>query len=472
MLNSNLGRLIMDHMAIWRSFLIMLFLSLTIQSPTALTQPPSPLSSPGGTTARSLRLGITVQSKMSHQGKIYLYTMDDSKAYDRKAGDRKAYDRKAYFFENGKQVLEGDTGRRYEIKREKCKVVVRSENGLFSFKEGSEEIDGDNVVQDDITLSPDQVLVIKWPRVFILAALFIMVFIWGYMQKRSLQQRVTPADSASQAGTGDIPATVGPYSIIEKLGRGGMATVYKTRDTHGDIYALKVPHPHIFEIPEFRARFLREAEIIRTLHHANIVRLYDYGSGQDGETPYICLEFVTGISLRKFLEENPVLPTRRVAKMITEIAVALGYAHSKGIVHRDIKPDNIMLTTKGVIKVMDLGIARAVDKQTLTATGTTLGTPHYIAPEQVEMKKVDGRADLYSLGVIFYQMLAAKLPFDAEEPINVILMHVSEEPEPPTRHNALIPKELEAIVMKLLRKDPAERFQTAAELIAALKKYL
>jgi hypothetical protein len=445
--------------SIWRSSLIILCMLFDLaHAPHARAQLSSPSPSPAGPGAGlSKRIGIIVDPNMSHQGKVYLATRDN---------------KKACFYEDGRAITEGVTGRRYEIEREKCRVSVTSDNGFFSFKRGSQEIDGPNCVLNDIRISPPQERIIRWPRIGVIAFIIFIVTMRRHIIEVFEHKKAKPVESAATTGTGDLPAIVGPYSIVERLGRGGMATVYKVRDKHGDFYALKVPHCHIFEIPEFKARFLREAEIIKTLHHPNIVRLYDYGAGQEGETPYICLEYVTGTSLRTFLENNPVLPIKRVAKMISDIAGALGYAHSKGIVHRDIKPDNIMLAPRGVIKVMDLGIARAADKQTLTATGTTLGTPHYIAPEQVEMKKVDGRADLYSLGVIFYQMLTSKLPFEADDPINVILMHVTEDPALPTTHNALIPKELEAIVMKLLRKNPAGRYETAGELIAALKKYL
>jgi len=375
-----------------------------------------------------------------------------------------------FYDESGKLAATGEVGKVIGLKPGAYKIEVISKHGIFCCWKGEKLFHTDPLSPEVIVL---QKRVINWPLIIVLALLLVSGTAAFIFRDSILKKIQAPkkAEDPLKTLTGSMPQLIGPYTFVERLGQGGMATVYKVKDRYGDFYALKVPHPHIFNIPEFRARFIREAEIIKTLHHPNIVRLFDYGRGEDGETPYICMEFVTGKSLRDFIDENPVLPVARVVKIVSEIAGALGYAHSKGIIHRDVKPENVMMASNGVLKLMDLGIARATDKKTLTATGTTLGTPHYIAPEQVEVKSVDGRADLYSLGVILYQMLTARLPFDAEEPVSIIIMHVSEEPEPPSKHNALIPAGLEAIVMKLLEKEPHKRFQTAEELIEALKKF-
>jgi tRNA A-37 threonylcarbamoyl transferase component Bud32 len=433
-------------------------------------QAPSPSNalSPGEEKRTGDRLRFTVQANV-RRGKVFFYN------------------------ENHRLVATCRTGEDTWLKSGNYRVVVIADDTFFARWKG-ENFFSPLDYRFEYELSPTQRHEIKWGNIVFLlgAGAVISLFLMKKDLLRGLLQKTRPAAmsghaavsgalSVSEEGAmpsvsakqpGDtLPRMAGPYSILSRLGQGGMATVYKVRDNHGDIYALKVPHPHIFNIPEFKARFFREAEIIKSLHHPGIVRLYDYGGGEGDETPYICMEFVTGKSLRTFLEENQVLPVSYIARTISEIAGALGYAHSKGITHRDIKPDNIMITQKGQIKVMDLGIARAADQKTLTATGATLGTPHYIAPEQVEMKRIDGRADLYSLGVIMYQMLTARFPFDADEPIKIIIMHISDEPTPPSAYNRLIPADIEAIVMKMMSKNPDDRFQTAEELIAALKTF-
>jgi hypothetical protein len=379
-------------------------------------------------------------------------------------------------------LLTGNTGEPCFLEPGDYTIEVTARQSFFSFYRS--EIP--NVRITTLTMSqqvqtPAEMKVTRWGSVIfvlVLLALALGGAVAFIVQGRHKSQMKMVIERAAQETAritvfkNGVPEKIGDYTVLGKLGQGGMATVYRVQSGAGDIFALKVPHAHVFEIPEFKNRFLREADIIKSLHHPHIVRMFDYGVGENYSVPYICMEFVEGMSLKSFMDKNPSLPIKKAAGIITDVASALGYAHERGIVHRDIKPENVMITKKNEIKLMDLGIARTKGSKTLTATGMTLGTPYYMAPEQVESKSVDKRADLYSLGVVLYELLTGKLPFDAEEPINVIIMHLNDTPPPPRKHNSHIPPELELIVLRLLEKDPAHRFQSADELVSALQKYL
>lgn len=330
--------------------------------------------------------------------------------------------------------------------------------------------------QQEFTLTPPQSKAIRWTRVltclFLVlgssAALVLRVKIrqklWELREtKRQLEEVKTEAVTM-----GKMPQRVGNYRMLEKIGDGGMASVYKVVDRFGDIYALKIPHAHVFTIPEYRERFIREAEIIKMLNHPNIVRMYDYSLGEDYSIPYICLEYVTGATLKQYLTRHPDTSKKSLVGIVIQVAEALRYAHSKGIIHRDVKPENVMITSKNEIKLMDLGIAKQTQMPGVTATGISLGTPYYMPPEQIESRPVDGRADLYSLGAMLYEMLTGKPPFDADSPIEIAVKHLTEEPPAPSSLQPTIPKKLDAVILKLLEKDPARRYQSAAELIEVL----
>lgn len=261
----------------------------------------------------------------------------------------------------------------------------------------------------------------------------------------------------------------GEYRLVEQLGRGGMAAVFKA-ERGGEVCALKRPLTALLEDPEFLERFLREAEIGRTLHHPNIIRIFERGD-VDG-VPYFTMELVGGETLQSHVRRNGAMAPRAAARVIAQVAEALDYAHLKGVIHRDLKPSNIMILEDGTVKVMDYGIARARRFSGLTLTGAFLGTPDYVAPETAEGKGTDSRSDLYALGVVFYEILTGTKPFVAETPFATLKKHCTEPPTPPSAISPGIPDEIEAIILKLLSKDPDERYPSAEELLIELRGFL
>jgi hypothetical protein len=269
-----------------------------------------------------------------------------------------------------------------------------------------------------------------------------------------------------ETGAGDW---FGDYALLEPLGKGGMASVFKAQ-RGSDVVALKRPLSSFVDDAEFRQRFLREAEIGRTLHHPNIIRIHE--RGEVGDVPYFTMELVEGETLQAWLaREGPAAP-RLASSLVSQVAEALDYAHLKGVVHRDLKPSNIMLLESGVVKVMDYGIARAQRMEGLTATGAFLGTPEYVAPETVEGLTVDARSDLYSLGVIFYELLTGQRPFVGATPFMTLRMHCSDPPTPPSVVTPGCPRELESLVLRLLAKTPEQRPESAEALLIELRDYL
>ena len=261
----------------------------------------------------------------------------------------------------------------------------------------------------------------------------------------------------------------GEYTLIETLGKGGMATVYKA-ERRGELCALKRPLAALLDDPEFLERFLREAEIGRTLHHPNIIRIFE--RGEVASVPYFTMELVMGETLQARVRRDGALGPKGSARVVAQVAEALDYAHLKGVVHRDLKPSNIMVLEDGTAKVMDYGIARARRFEGLTLTGAFLGTPDYVAPETAEGKGADARSDLYSLGIVFYELLTGKKPFVGDTPFATLRKHCTEPPTPPSVVSPDTPRELEAIILKLLRKEPAERYPGAEELLIELRDYL
>ena len=261
------------------------------------------------------------------------------------------------------------------------------------------------------------------------------------------------------------------YEIISKTGVGGMATVYVARDKvlNRDV-AVKVLKDEFTTDDEFVKRFNSEAQAAASLTHANIVSIYDVGN-EDG-IYYIVMELVRGKTLKQIINEEGALPWKWSVNIAGQIASALEMAHKNNIVHRDIKPHNIIITEDGVAKVTDFGIAKAVSNSTITAFGTTIGSVHYFSPEHARGGFTDAKSDLYSLGVVMYEMVTGRVPFDADTPVSVALKHMQEEPVEPIELNPNLPIAVNKIIMRALQKDTTLRYQTASEMLVDLKKSL
>jgi predicted Ser/Thr protein kinase len=255
----------------------------------------------------------------------------------------------------------------------------------------------------------------------------------------------------------------GRYEIDSVLGEGGMAKVFRGTDkVLGRTVAVKVLAAQFARDDSSVARFRREAQSAAALNHPNVVSIFDTGS--DDGVHWIVMEFVEGRTLKDVIEDDGPLAPDRALQIAREVALALASAHDNGLVHRDVKPANIMITASGETKVMDFGIARAVTSTgdpTLTKTGFVMGTAAYLSPEQAEGKPVDARSDIYSLGCVLYEMLAGRPPFEGNSPVAVASAHMSAEPEPTSRVNPAVPGEAEAVVARAMRKDPGERYQDA-----------
>lgn len=252
------------------------------------------------------------------------------------------------------------------------------------------------------------------------------------------------------------------YRVTEKIGSGGMAEVYKAVDeVLGRTVAVKVLHSHYASDPAFVARFRQEAQAAANLSHPGIVNIYDWG--QDDNTYYIVMEYVRGTDLKSLVEERGPIDAVKVAEYAAQVCAALSVAHGYDIIHRDIKPHNIVLTPDGTVKVMDFGIARAGNTQ-MTQTGSVLGTAHYVSPEQAQGRSLTATSDLYSLGVVLYELTTGRVPFDADTPVAVALKHVNDDPVPPRELNPAIPSGLEAVILRAMRKNPADRYASAEEM--------
>lgn len=258
------------------------------------------------------------------------------------------------------------------------------------------------------------------------------------------------------------------YEIIEKIGSGGMAEVYKARCTLLNRYvAIKLLKDEYRVDEEFISRFHIESQASASLSHPNIVSIYDVGC-EDG-VHYIVMEYVEGITLKQYIEQNGVLSWREALDFATQICKAMEHAHQKNIVHRDIKPHNILVTENKVLKVTDFGIARTLNKEGATVDGkNAIGTVHYISPEQARGGYVDEKSDIYSMGVVLYEMLTGTLPFDGENAVSIAIMHMQQKPVPPREKNISVPAALEEVCLKAMSKEQSLRYASATEMLRAL----
>jgi eukaryotic-like serine/threonine-protein kinase len=282
---------------------------------------------------------------------------------------------------------------------------------------------------------------------------------------------VAPEPGAGTSLGDSLPEAVvdGRYVLSDLLGEGGMGRVYLAADRLlGREVALKVLRERYAQNAEFVGRFEREARAAASLNYPNIVQVYDLGTTSDG-TYYIAMEHVPGATLKdKILKEGPLEDSEAV-RLASQIADALGVAHARGIVHRDVKPQNVLLGAEGDAKVADFGVARAASATSSVSSGEqVLGTAKYMSPEQATGDRVGPASDLYSLGVVLYEMLTGEVPFDADSEVGVAMKHVNEAPRPPSERNPTVPEGLDAVVMKLLQKRPEDRYPGAAELVADL----
>lgn len=262
----------------------------------------------------------------------------------------------------------------------------------------------------------------------------------------------------------------GRYEITELIGVGGMAEVYKGVDViDNKTVAIKILKKEYAENEEFLRRFRNESKAIAVLSHPNIVKIYDVGFSD--KIQYIVMEYIDGITLKEYIEEEKVLTWKDTVHFVIQILRALQHAHDKGIVHRDIKPQNIMMFTDGTIKVMDFGIAKFAREEGKTATDQAIGSVHYISPEQASGNVTDAKSDIYSVGAMMYEMLAGRKPFDSDNPVAIAVMHMHDIPERPRAVNPDIPDGLEEIVLRAMEKAPEDRYQTTTDMIADIEKF-
>ena len=287
----------------------------------------------------------------------------------------------------------------------------------------------------------------------------------------------TPRPRAPSVGSGPCNPSKrraiysGRYELTHLVARGGMAQVYRAMDRQLDRpVALKVLFPELSVDKTFVERFRREAQAAANLSHPNIVPVFDWG--EDDGVYFIVMEYVDGRPLSAVLRDPEKLPPNQIASIGAGVAAALAFAHRHGVVHRDVKPGNVLITPDGEVKVTDFGIARAVNtEESLTQTGAVMGTAAYFSPEQAEGKGVDARSDIYSLGVVLYEMAVGRPPFTGDSPVAVASKHVRDQPVLPRVANPAVPAALEAVIMKAMAKDPADRYASAEELRADLLRF-
>jgi serine/threonine protein kinase len=261
----------------------------------------------------------------------------------------------------------------------------------------------------------------------------------------------------------------GRYQIVEEIGKGGMGTVYRGLDKKlNEEVALKIIKPEIAVDEITIERFRNELKLARKITHKNVCRMFDFH--EEEGTPYITMEYIEGESLKDFILKKGKLPEEQTIEIARQICKGLSEAHEIGVVHRDLKPQNIMIDAKHNAKIMDFGIARSVEALGVTQTGILIGTPDYMSPEQVEGKEVDHTSDIYSLGVILYEMATGRVPFAGETALSIALKHTTEAPADPREINDLLSDNLSSIILKCLEKDKEQRFQSVADLLSEFRK--
>ncbi len=261
----------------------------------------------------------------------------------------------------------------------------------------------------------------------------------------------------------------GRYEIIEEVGRGGMAIVYLAKCLVLNRYvAIKVLRPEFRDDADFIKRFKIEAQSAGSLSHPNVVSVYDVGNEDDLE--YIVMEYVEGITLKQYLGAKGTLTQTEAVDFASQICAGLEHAHKKGIVHKDIKPENIIITKEGILKITDFGIAKALNQGTIATGDLAMGSVHYFSPEQARGSFTDAKTDLYSVGIILYEMVTGKLPFDGENAISIAMKHIETEPVNPSQINSSITDSLEIVILKAMKKDQTERYQSATQMLIDLKK--
>ncbi|MBI4618516.1 MAG: SUMF1/EgtB/PvdO family nonheme iron enzyme [Planctomycetes bacterium] len=269
-----------------------------------------------------------------------------------------------------------------------------------------------------------------------------------------------------------IGRTLGGCEILERIGEGGMGTVYLCRQLSLDRRVVaKILHGDLIRREEFVKRFLREAQAAAKVSHPNIVQVLDHG--QDGDLHYILMEYVDGVSVKDMIERRGAIPLDQVVRIGADAARGLSAAHRSGIVHRDVKPANLMLTSDGIVKLADFGIAKPLgeDVEEITQTNFLVGTVQYMSPEQCEGKDIDGRADLYSLGITFYQMLTGRRPFEGRSTVDLMRQHLHDPPPPVERYIGKVPAEISRILSRMLAKNPEERYADGDALVADLESF-
>lgn len=267
-----------------------------------------------------------------------------------------------------------------------------------------------------------------------------------------------------QKDTEQFPVQIGNYRILSKIGKGGMGDIYKAvQEPLNRIVALKVLSPQMSRDDEFTKRFEIEAKAISLLQHQNIVNIYEYG--EDQGLKYFAMQFVDGTDLGKYIYDNKMLPMGQIIDLAKQICRGLRYAHSCNVIHRDIKPQNVLIDKSGIARLSDFGIAKIFSSTDITLTGSAVGTPEYMSPEQAQGKKPDLQTDIYSLGILMYEMLTRKPPFSGNNPMAVAYKQVHELPMPPSLKRKETPKRLELIILKALKKDKKERYASVEEML-------